>query len=246
MPNNPDLQSNSCAYCLKPVTDAFICNQCMQDKNVSVEARGAVGKAVLDQTIAETLSGDEIKNRKPGFDRAHRKEWKRITLHPDFQKVGSRANLTTFALVLPVAVVGFGVSSMFGFPEILAQCAGGGLAIGWIIYRTEQVSWYHYATWVFKHGQTIACAVDLVSSGELDEPYIVVKDENRLTAMYDTRAFKVVSGDAKQLLEERNAPGSKSTFECVVSFEKQRQEDAVIFEIAESRLWCKPHLSRGF
>jgi hypothetical protein len=142
--------------------------------------------------------------------------------------------------------VGFGVTTIFGFPLPLASIIAMGLAVGWIIFRSEQKAWCRYATWVFNSGQSIECDVDVVSSGELDQPYIVLKDDNRLTHAYDTKVFKVIVGDTKSLFANRNAPGAKSSFRALAHFERKPQEHAIIFELADTRLWCKPHLSRGF
>ncbi|MDZ4835036.1 MAG: hypothetical protein SGJ27_14770 [Candidatus Melainabacteria bacterium] len=173
-------------------------------------------------------------------------EWKKTALHQDFNKINASANLITYALFFPVAAVGFGITTMFGFPLPLAGITAIGLAVGWVIYRSEQKAWYHYASWVFETGQSLECDLDLVSSGELDQPYIVLKDVNRLSHVYDTKVFKVVVGDTQQLYVDHNAPGAKLSFRAIAYFEKKPQENVVIFELAEMRLWCKPHLSRGF
>ncbi len=196
-------------------------------------------QSIADDEIASTRSN--AANRKRSVA-----EWKKVPLHPDFKDINSRSNLVTAALFVPVAIVGFGITTMFGFPIPLAGIIAIGLAVGWVLYRSEQKAWYHYSSWVYTTGQSLECDVDLVSSGELDQPYIVLKDENRLSHAYETKVFKVVVGDSKSLLTGRYAPGSKMAFRALVHFEKKPQEQSVIFELAETRLWCRPHLSRGF
>jgi hypothetical protein len=259
MSDNADLQSNNCAYCLKPVVDNFICADCMTARNLSVERVGPPSEEIV-QPPAETVYKANEKPPSPikdaGFD-SERKEpprlgrqssdvkWKKFPLHADFATVGKRANLITWTAIWPVAGVGFGVASMFGFPAVLATCIALGLGFGWVIYRSEQVSWYHYASWVFIHGQTMECELDLVSSGELDQPYVVLKDENRIARIHETRVFKLVAGDVKKLLTEFDSPGRKTSHVAVAHYERQIGENAVIFEIDNCILWCKAHLSRG-
>lgn len=259
--------SNSCAYCLKPVADNFICPDCMKERNVSVERIGVPSEELVGQQTAPSKpshlakpenklarganGGTRAADTKTDSGETTSKkrnvaEWKKVVLHSDFQAINSRANLVTYALFVPVAIVGFGVTTMFGFPFPLAGIAAIGLAVGWVIFRSEQKAWYHYATWVFSSGQSLECDVDVVSSGELDQPYIVLKDENRLSHAYDTKVFKVVVGDTTKLFTEHRAPGAKLAFRVLAHFERKPQEHAIIFELENTRLWCKPHLSRGF
>lgn len=209
----------------------------MKQRNVSVERIGVPSEEVVEQHAAP------LKQR--ASSSSQNAEWKKVPLHPDFKEINSRSNLVTSALFVPVAIVGFGITTMFGFPFPLAGIIAIGLAVGWVLYRSEQKAWYHYSSWVYTSGQSLECEVDLVSSGELDQPYIVLKDVNRLSHAYETKVFKVVVGDSKSLLTDRYAPGSKMSFRALVHFEKKPQEQSVIFELAETRLWCKPHLSRG-
>jgi len=250
MPDKQEIQQNSCAYCLKPVADNFICEDCMKSKNVSLEKLGVPSEELINQNAAKKIS-QSPQRAEPvtALERSRAKDrnqpWKKFQLHPDFAKLGSRAKLLTAAGLLPVAIVGFGVSTMFGFPEVLASCIAVALAVGWIVYRSEQASWFHYASWVFRNGQKLECEIDLVSSGELDKPYVVLKDENRITLVYETRVFKLVSGDTEKLLQDLYAPGTKTAYIATAYFDKELGENAVVFEIASSLLWCKAHLSRG-
>lgn len=237
----------------------------MKERNVSVERIGVPSEEALEQNAAPPkprakASADAkissaasevqatVSSRDTGFARGQRNvaEWKKVPLHSDFKEIDSRSNLVTSALFVPVAIVGFGITTMFGFPLPLAAIIAVGLAVGWVLFRSEQKAWYHYSSWVYTAGQSLECDVDLVSSGELDQPYIVLKDENRLSNAYDTKVFKVIVGDTKAILTNHYAPGSKQSFRALVHFEKKPQEHSVIFELAGTRLWCKPHLSRGF
>jgi hypothetical protein len=275
MADNSTQQSNNCAYCLKPVVDNFICADCMKEKNVSVERLGVPPEEVVSRHAAGQIASspkdeekrhtDELTSRTaetqahvarttPANNRIDAtltakgaaNEWKKTELHSDFRKINSRSNLVTFAMFGPVAIVGFGITTIFGFPFPLAGIIGFGLAVGWIIFRSEQKAWYRYASWVFTSGQSLECDLDVVSSGELDQPYIVLKNDNRLSHAYETKIFKVIVGDTEDLFAERNAPGTKSSFRALAHFERKPQEHAIIFELADTRLWCKPHLSRGF
>ena len=173
------------------------------------------------------------------------KKWKTFPLHYDFRDIEKRANLITYSAIIPVAAVGFGVSTMFGFPLGLAICIAVAIGFGWVLYRSEQRTWYHYASWVFKHGPEMKCDLDLVSSGELDQPYVVLRDENRIARIYETRVFKLVSGDVTRLLSAVNAPGTKSAHSAIVHYDTEQRENAVVFEIDTCLLWCRAYHSRG-
>ncbi len=268
MADNSTQQSNNCAYCLKPVVDNFICADCIKEKNVSVERLAVPPDEVVSRLAAGQKTSSHSDEKKPRSEEVTSQarvarttpnrtdatpapkqtanEWKKTELHSDFRKINSRSNLVTFAMFGPVAIVGFGITTIFGFPFPLAGIIGFGLAVGWIIFRSEQKAWYRYASWVFTSGQSLECDLDLVSSGELDQPYIVLKNDNRLSHTYETKIFKVIVGDTKELFAEHNAPGTKSSFRALAHFERKPQENAIIFELADRRLWCKPHLSRGF
>lgn len=205
-----------------------------------------VGQTSEDHSKREDLDFEPPSSnlKRPGQPSAQKK-WKTFPLHYDFRNIEKRANLITWSAILPVAGVGFGVSTMFGFPLELAACIAAAIGVGWVLYRSEQRTWYHYASWVFKHGPRIECDVDLVSSGELDLPYIVVRDENRITRIYETRVFKLVSGDLSRLLSETNSPGTKSTHVALVHYDSEVRENAVVFEIDTCLLWCRAYYSRG-
>ncbi|MBX3135686.1 hypothetical protein KF707_05590 [Candidatus Obscuribacterales bacterium] len=261
MPDSLETQSNSCAYCLKPVADDFICAECMSSRKVSMEQVRSRSeeiekpKTLIPKTTPlprqqpsaiDTASTEPpTKGLKRSTGSEKKKNWKDYPLHSDFQKVERKANMITYVTMLPVAIVGFGVASMFGFPFFLALCIGVAIGIGWAFYRAEQKTWYHYASWVLTQGQKLECNLDLVSSGELDLPYIVLRDENRITRIYETRVFKLVSGDIKKLLHAVDAPGTKTQHHARAYYDTEMRENAVVFKIGDSLLWCRAHHSRG-
>lgn len=206
-------------------------------------------QAIHEQQKSFEDETGSVKSPAKGLKRStstpEKKNWKDYPLHSDFQKVERKANTITYITMLPVAIVGFGVASMFGFPFFLALCIGVAIGIGWAFYRAEQKTWYHYASWVLTQGQKLECNLDLVSSGELDLPYIVLRDENRITRIYETRVFKLVSGDIKKLLHAVDAPGTKTQHHARAYYDTEMRENAVVFKIGDSLLWCRAHHSRG-
>lgn len=253
MPDDSNVQSNNCAYCLKPVIDNFICADCIKSKNVLMEGVAPPSEAATLKPAAERMSvetkrsadKDGKESVKQSEFQPENKNWKSFPLHEDFRKVGQQANLITYGTLLPVAGVGFALTSLFGFPTVLAACIAVGMGFGWVVYRNEQIAWYHYASWVYNNGQTMECHLDLVSSGELDQPYVVLKGENRITRIHETRAFKLVSGDVSALLSAVNAPGRRTSHVAFAHYDKTIGENAVVFKIGNCLLWCKGYVSRG-
>jgi hypothetical protein len=256
MPESIETQSNSCAYCLKPVADNFICAECISSRKVSMEQvhsrsvdiappQVTVSKpAKTEQPKTSSKKADESESRL-SLDKQTSSNWKAYPLHDVFKSVEKKENLVTYVTMLPMAMMGFGVASMFGFPLFLAFCIGVAIGIGWTFYRAEQKIWYHYASWVFAEGPKLECNLDLVSSGELDLPYIVLRDENRITRIYETRVFKLVSGDIKSLLKDVDAPGTKTNHHARVYYDTEIRKNAVVFKIGSCLLWCRAHHSRG-
>ncbi|MBX9666960.1 MAG: hypothetical protein K2X93_05040 [Candidatus Obscuribacterales bacterium] len=171
--------------------------------------------------------------------------WAKQELNPNLASVGKHATLITVLASFPIAAFGFFLASFFGLSGI-GLVAGLALAVCWITYRSRLKSWYRYASWVFEREQTIDCAIELISAGELDKPYIRVIRDNRMTRLYETRVFKIVHGDLKALFSaEGMPPGSSIEYDCFAYYDRSGSGDAFVFDINGSLIWCRASRGRG-
>lgn len=173
--------------------------------------------------------------------------WAKQALNPSLASVGKNAMLLTVAASIPIGAFGFFLASFFGLTGI-GLIASLALVAGWVSYRVQLMSWYRYASWVFERERTVDCSIELISSGELDKPYIRLIRDNNLSRLYDTRVFKVVYGDLKSLFSaDGMPPGSIVSYDCIAYYDPDGigNGDAVVFEIEGKLVWCRANRSRG-
>ncbi len=179
------------------------------------------------------------------IERSKDTPWAKQALNPGLASVGKHAKLITVLGAFPVTAFGFCLASFFGLSGI-GPIAALAFTVGWISYRTRLMSWYHYASWVFEREQTIDCAIELISAGELDKPYLRVIRDNSMTRLYETRVFKIVHGDLKALFSaEGMPPGSSVAYDCFAYYDRSGSGNAFVFDINGTLIWCRANHGRG-
>lgn len=168
------------------------------------------------------------------------KPWAKITSHQDLKP--NRAYYVAMAVssLLGVASLGFCVVENLNGAEVpLPVILVFILSLCWIIYQLTRVKWKQYATWVFEEGRRTNTSIDLVPSGELDRPFIVVEERNAMTNLYDTRVYAIQFGEVEAIDYDPRYPKSNCRHDATAIYDQQKHGNAVIFEIGGHRLWCK-------
>lgn len=251
MPPEIAHEENKCAYCQKPAGNGFVCEQCIVDHKISLESvpvftpeKESVAHAITElskpdsqgvlksSVAAEDVHTPSIPGKEP---------WANIKPHSDFN-VGT-AHYASLALA-GAAIVGGVVWDFYdrvvlnigdGWQPILMVALG----VSWIFYKLTRGSWSHYATWVYTKGKKMECVVDMVPSGEIERPFLMLSESGVLSSLYTTRVFSIQQGDPAAIGYDPRHPNKSWSFTAVASYDPHTRGNAVIFEIDGHRMWCR-------
>ncbi|SRR5579885_29513 len=113
------------------------------------------------------------------------------------------------------------------------------LSIGWLSYQLTRIRWKQYASWVFEYGKRLDCMIDLTPSGELDHPFIILQESNRLSELYKTRVYAIQYGRVGDVGYDAGYPKNNSNHQAIVVYDEKKHGNAIIFLINGHRFWCK-------